>query len=86
MPKVEFAVGIEAVAYERLQKVAESRGVPVKELAEAYIEDWLSIEYAELVGRHSRRAIYRDGPIAFDPQAREANCRIEEDIQRSLRS
>jgi hypothetical protein len=86
MSKKEFMVGVEPIAYERLQKVAESRGVPVKELAEAYIEDWLSIEYAELVGRRSRRAIYRDGPLAFDPQAREANRRIEEDIQRGLPS
>lgn len=70
---------------DRLVAVAENRGITTQALAEAYIEDWLSIEYAELMGQHSRRATYRDGPIAFDAQAREAANRTEENLRRSLR-
>lgn len=70
----------------RLEAVARMRGVSAAALAAAYVEDWLSIEYAELMGRLSRRGIDRDGPIAFDSQAREAARRIEEDLRRIRKS
>jgi hypothetical protein len=68
---------------EQLAAVAAHRGVPVDELARAYIEDWLSIEYPELKGQFSRRGLYRDGPIAFDPLAAEAAARTQENLRRS---
>jgi hypothetical protein len=61
----------------RLSQVAQKRGVSIEALAEAYVEDWLSVEYAELKGRFSRRSTYRDGPIAFDPEAKATADRID---------
>jgi hypothetical protein len=66
---------------ERLSLVAQKRDVSIEALAEAYVEDWLSIEYADLKGRFSRRAIYRDGPIAFDPEAKEIADRIDLELR-----
>ncbi|GIL00500.1 MAG: hypothetical protein BroJett030_03990 [Alphaproteobacteria bacterium] len=64
----------------RLQTCADKRGISPEALALAYIEDWLSIDYPELIGRSSRRGLYRDGPIAFDPVAAEAAARVERDV------
>jgi hypothetical protein len=64
----------------RLEACAAKRGVSPEALAVAYVEDWLSIEYPELLGRNSRRGLYRDGPIAFDPTAAEAASRVEQDV------
>lgn len=64
----------------RLGACAAKRGVSPEALAIAYIEDWLSIDYPELLGRNSRRGLYRDGPIAFDPAAAEAAARVERDV------
>jgi hypothetical protein len=64
----------------RLEACAKKRGVSSEALAAAYVEDWLSIEYPELLGRESRRGIYRDGPIAFDNIAAEAAARVERDV------
>jgi hypothetical protein len=68
------------ILLERLASVAANRAVTPEELAKAYVEDWLGIEYAELVGRLNIRAINRDGPVAFDPVAAEAAQRIEADV------
>jgi hypothetical protein len=64
----------------RLEACAKKRGVSPEALAVAYIDDWLSIDYPELLGRESRRGIYRDGPIAFDNVAAEAAARVERDV------
>jgi hypothetical protein len=77
---MKLTIELPDILRERLASVAANRGVTLEELAKAYIEDWLGIEYAELVGRLSRRAIYRDGPVAFDPVAAEAAKRIEADV------
>jgi hypothetical protein len=65
----------------RMEAVAIKRNVSIEALAVAYIDDWLSIEYAEMLGRMSRRGTYRDGPIAFDSQAAEAAARVERDVK-----
>lgn len=70
------------VSMARLAACAANRVISPETLAIAYIEDWLNIEYAELKGRRSRRGLYRDGPIAFDPDAAAAAARIEEDLRR----
>ena len=67
----------------RLKACAMKRGVSPDALAIAYIEDWLSIDYPELHGQLSRRGLYRDGPIAFDPLAAEAAAITEENLRRS---
>jgi hypothetical protein len=77
---MKLTIELSDVISERLASVAVNRGVTPTELAKAYIEDWFGIEYAELVGRHSRRSIYRDGPVAFDTVAAEAAMRIEADV------
>jgi hypothetical protein len=76
--KLELKISSEFI--ERLSLVAQKRGVSIEALAEAYVEDWLSVEYAELKGRLSRRSMYRDGPIAFDSEAKAAADRIELDL------
>lgn len=53
-----------------LAACAKWRGVPIEELAKAYVQDWLDIDFPESQGRHTRRGIYRDGPITLDEQAR----------------
>jgi hypothetical protein len=77
---MKLTIELSDVLRERLASVAANRRVTPEELAKAYVEDWLGIEYAELVGRLNRRAIYRDGPVAFDPVAAEAAQRIEADV------
>jgi hypothetical protein len=77
---MKLTIELSDIVSERLVSVASNRGVTPEELAKAYVEDWLGIEYAEQVGRLSRRAIYRDGPVAFDPIAAEAAKRIEADV------
>jgi hypothetical protein len=54
-----------------LTACAEWRGIPVEELAKAYIEDWLDVDYPESQGRLTRRGIHRDGPITLDAQTRQ---------------
>jgi hypothetical protein len=78
---MQLTVEFSETQAKRLEAVAKRRNVSVGALAVAYIDDWLSIDYPELLGRMSRRGIYRDGPIAFDPQAAEAAARVERDIQ-----
>jgi hypothetical protein len=80
MNEKSISIEFSGVLSERLRIVAKKRGVSIEALAEAYVEDWLSVEYADLVGRKSRRSSMRDGPIAFDAEAREAADRIEADI------
>ena len=77
---MKLTIELPDILRERLASVAANRGVTPEELAKAYVEDWLGIEYAEQVGRLSRRGIYRDGPAAFDPVAAEAAKRIEADV------
>ena len=77
---MKLELEISADHLERLSQVAKKRGVSIEALAEAYVEDWLSIEYAELKGRLSRRSMYRHGPIAFDREAKAAADRIELDL------
>ena len=77
---MRLTIELPDILRDRLASVAAKRGIRPEELAKAYVEDWLGIEYAELVGRLSRRAIYRDGPVAFDPVAAEAAHRIEADV------
>ena len=77
---MKLTIELPDILRERLVSVAANRGVSPEVLAKAYVEDWLGIEYAELVGRSSRRSIYRDGPIAFDPVSAEAARRIEADV------
>jgi hypothetical protein len=78
---MQLIVDLSELQASRLAAVAKQRNVSLDALALAYIDDWLSIDYPELLGRRSRRGIYRDGPIAFDPQAAEAAARVERDIQ-----
>lgn len=77
---MKLIIELPDILRERLASVAAKRGVNPEELAAAYVEDWLGIEYAEQVGRLNRRAIYRDGPVAFDPVAAEAAKRVEADV------
>ncbi len=65
---------------QRLKPCAKRRGVSVEELAIAYIEDWAHLDYADVMGRHTRRHVYRDGPIAFDPIAAESAARLEREF------
>ncbi len=65
---------------ERLRLCADARSVTVEALVHAYVEDWLSIDYPEALGRRTRRGIHRDGPIAFDPEAAEAAALVEREI------
>ena len=66
---------------QRLRICAERRGVSVKELAISFIEDWAHLEYADAMGRHTRRHVYRDGPMAFDPIAAESAARLEQEFE-----
>ena len=77
---MKLTIELPDILRERLVSVAANRGVSPEDLAKAYVEDWLGIEYAELMGRLSRRAIYRDGPVAFDPVAAETAKRVEADV------
>jgi hypothetical protein len=54
-----------------LTACAEWRGISVGELAKAYVEDWLDVDYPESQGRLTRRGIHRDGPITLDAQTRQ---------------
>ncbi|TPJ70718.1 hypothetical protein [Mesorhizobium sp. B2-6-2] len=73
-----------------LAACAKWRGVSIEELAKAYVEDWLDVDFPESQGRHTRRGIHRDGPITLDEQARQQtspNWRDELGINRlQLRS
>jgi hypothetical protein len=64
--KVELAISEQTMTM--LAAVAAWRKVTVNELAAAYIEDWLDIDYPESQGRLTRRGVYRDGPIGLDQQ------------------
>jgi hypothetical protein len=77
---MKLVLDLSDVLASRLNAVAKNRNIAPEALALAYVEDWLSIDYPELLGRRSRRGIYRDGPIAFDPAAAEAAARIERDV------
>ncbi|MDX8443690.1 hypothetical protein [Mesorhizobium australafricanum] len=50
---------------------ANWRGVSIEELAKAYVQDWLDVDFPESQGRHTRRGLHRDGPITLDEQARQ---------------
>jgi hypothetical protein len=54
-----------------LRACAEWRKLSVEDLARAYVEDWLDIDFPESQGRYTRRSIYRDGPITIDEQTRQ---------------
>jgi predicted transcriptional regulator len=82
MTKLTLQVDMTERQLLRLRHVAEHRSVTPEVLAEAYIEDWLNIEYANILGRQSRRGNLRDGPVAFDEQARESAEQIERDVQK----
>jgi hypothetical protein len=53
-----------------LRACAEWRKMSVEDLARAYVEDWLDIDFPESKGRNTRRSINRDGPITIDEQTR----------------
>ena len=59
---VEFA--LDRGALERLVVCAAWRKVSVADLARAYVEDWIDIDYPESQGRLTRRGIYR-GPVGL---------------------
>ena len=42
----------------------------VEELVQAYVLDWIDIDYPESQGRLTRRGIHRDGPITLDELTR----------------
>ena len=79
---MKLIIELSEETHQRLTACAEKRGAAVDELATAYVEDWLNIEYAELRGRHSRRGLHRDGPIAFDAEAAASAELIEADLRR----
>lgn len=54
-----------------LNACAAWRNVSIEELARAYVEDWLDIDFPESQGRRTRRGIHRDGPITLDEQTRQ---------------
>ena len=60
-------VVLDETTMERLEVRALWRSVSVADLARAYIEDWIDIDYPESQGRLTRRGIHRDGPIGLDP-------------------
>jgi hypothetical protein len=68
-----------------LDACAKWRNVSVEELVQAYVVDWLDIDYPESQGRLTRRAIHRDGPITLDKQTLEqtsSNWRAELGVRR----
>jgi hypothetical protein len=67
--RIEIAFDDETM--KMLTACAEWRNVSVTELAQAYVEDWLDVDYPESQGRFTRRGIHRDGPITLDPQTRQ---------------
>jgi hypothetical protein len=67
--RIEIALDDETMRM--LAACAEWRNVSVTELAQAYVEDWLDVDYPESQGRSTRRGIHRDGPITLDPQTRQ---------------
>ena len=61
-------VALDEQAMQRLTACAAWRNVSVSELVRLYVEDWIDIDYPESQGRHTRRGIYRDGPIGLDAE------------------
>ena len=80
---MKIELNLDGKLAERLIACAEKRNVTPEELAMAYVEDWVSVEFAEFNGRASRRSIYRDGPIAFDEIAAKKSAMIDADLARS---
>jgi hypothetical protein len=77
---MELKLNIDGKLKQRLAFCAERRGVSAEELAIAYIEDWALLDYADAMGRHTRRHVYRDGPIAFDPIAAKSAAKLEREF------
>jgi hypothetical protein len=71
----KIEVMFDDVGMMRLRACAAWRNVSVEELVRAYVEDWIDVDYPESQGRLTRRGIYRDGPIALDPQAKQRTSR-----------
>jgi hypothetical protein len=67
--KIEFTLNRETM--DMPAACAEWRGISVEELAKAYVEDWLDLDYPESQGRLTRRSIHRDGPITLDAQTQQ---------------
>ena len=65
----------DATTAARLRACAAWRNVSVEEVAQAYVEDWIDIDYPNSHGRLTRRGINRDGPIGLCERTRELTSR-----------
>ena len=64
-----------------LEACAAHRGVSIEEVARAYVEDWIDVDYPALRGRIVREATYRDEPLRFADAARhEKSLRWRRDL------
>lgn len=68
-------------AFALLEACAAHRGVSVEEVARAYVEDWIDVDYPTSRGRITREATYRDEPLTFADEARrEKSLRWRRDL------
>ena len=63
-------ITLSAETMRMLRACAAWRNVSVHELIQAYVEDWIDVDYPESRGRLTRRCIYREGPIGLNPELR----------------
>lgn len=68
-------ISLDARTYLWLEACAAWRNVSVENLARVYVEDWIDIDYPQSRGRHTRRGIYRDGPIELCERTRQEASR-----------
>ena len=66
----QISITLDSETMKMLETCASWRGATVDELAKAFVEDWLDIDYPDSQGRLTRRGVHRDGPITLDEQTR----------------
>ena len=74
-------IELNAETFALLEACAAYRGVSVEEVARAYVEDWIDVDYPASRGRITREATYRDEPLPFASEARwEKSLRWRRDL------
>ncbi len=73
--KPPLEVHLDETAMRRLEAIAVWRETTVTELVQAYVEDWIDIDYPASQGRLTRRGLYRDGPPGLCEKTRQETSR-----------